>query len=231
VLTRIGTQEAQEALVDSLLQGDTTLRHRILVAINKYQKSQPQVLIDPQWIETVLAAEILGHYRSYQALGVLGGSLEENDPSLAALKESLANEQERIFRLLGILFPEHDMHAAYLGFTSRSSRVRDNTLEFLDTMLRRELRALLVPLIDVGVTIKERVLLANDVVGVGVDTSEQAVSMLMQSGDPWLRSCAAYAIGSLGLKSLESELDEWLNDPDPLLSETVRQAKLRLAKI
>ncbi len=231
VLTKIGTPEALEALVHSLLQGDTALRHRILVAINKYQQTEPQVRIDPQWIETVLAAEILGHYRSYQALGVLGSSLDTNDPSLAALKESIAHEQERIFRLLGILFPEHDMHAAYLGFASPSSRVRDNTLEFLDTMLRRELRGLLVPLIDVGVTVTERVRLANDVVGLGVDTSEQAVAMLMQSGDPWLRSCAAYAIGSLGLKSLESELDAWQNDPDPLLSETVRQAKLRLAKI
>ena len=230
VLTQIGTPEAQVALVDSLLQGDTTLRHRILVAINKCQQSQPQVRIDPQWIETVLAAEILGHYRSYQALGLLGSSLDGNDPSLAALKESIRHEQERIFRLLGILFPEHDMHAAYSGLASPNTRVRDNTLEFLDNMLRGELRALLVPLIDAGVTVTERVRLANDVVGVDVETSEQAVAMLMHSGDPWLRSCAAYAIGSLGLKSLESELDAWQSDSDPLLLETVRQAKVKLAK-
>ena len=54
--------------------------------------------------------------------------------------------------------------------------------------------------------------------------------MLLKSGDPWLRSCAAYAIGALGLKSLASELDAWQNDPDPLLCETVRQAKRRLSE-
>ncbi len=53
----------------------------------------------------------------------------------------------------------------------------------------------------------------------------------MHSGDPWLRSCAAYAIGTLGLGSLEAELDAWEDDPDPLLRETVRQAKAKLAAI
>ncbi len=231
VLSEIGSPKAQEAMVDSLLQGDTTLRHRVLVAINKCQRSQPHVRIDSQWIETVLAAEILGHYRSYQAFGLLGASMDGDDPALAALKESISREQERIFRLLGILFPEHDMHGAYMGLGSPNSRVRDNTLEFLDNALRHELRSLLVPLIDTGVGVTERVRLANEILGVGVETPEEAVAMLMHSGDPWLRSCAAYAIGSLGLKSLESELDAWQNDLDPLLSETVRQAKVKLDKI
>ncbi len=98
-------------------------------------------------------------------------------------------------------------------------------------MLRPELRSLLIPLVDDGVTVQDRVRLANDVVGTGVETSEEAVAMLMHTGDPWLKSCAAYAIGALGLKSLESEMDTWQDDQDPLLAEAVRQAKLRLAKI
>ena len=231
VLVNIGAPGVQESLAECLLEGNTTLRHRILSAMNKYQKSNRKVSIDPQWIETVLAAEILGHYRSYQALGLLGVALDGSDPSLAALTESMGYERERIFRLLAILFPEHDMHAAYLALDSTNSRLHDNTLEFLDNMLRPELRTLLIPLVDDGVTVKDRVRLANDVVGMGVETSEEAVAMLMHTGDPWLKSCAAYAIGALGLKSLESEMDAWQDDQDPLLAEAVRQAKLRLAKI
>ncbi len=41
-------------------------------------------------------------------------------------------------------------------------------------------------------------------------------------------SCGAYAIGTLGLKSLEHELNRCLEHPDPLLRETARQAKVRL---
>ena len=231
LVTTIGTPEAQHALVENLFQGDTSMRYAVLSALNKFQQTHPEIHIDKQLIETILAAEIMGHYRSYQALGALETKLEGNDPSLTALRESIGREIERIFRLLGILLPEHDLHAVYLGLQSDNARVRDNTIEFLDNMLRPELRSLLVPLVDDGVSVPERVQLANQLVGTGVETPEEAVAMLMHSGDPWLKSCAAYAIGTLGLKSLEPELNAWQDDPDPLLSETVRQAKVRLANL
>ena len=62
-----------------------------------------------------------------------------------------------------------------------------------------------------------------------LESSEEAVSALMVSEDPWLQSCAAYAIGALGLQSLEPDLDRWLGHSDALLRETARRAKERLA--
>ena len=230
ILVDIGTTESGSVLVESLLQGDSALRFRVISALNKFRQAHPDTKLDDQLIETVLAAEIIGHYRSYQAIGVLGEQLDTADPSLKALGESRTQEVERIFRLLGILFPKHDLHAAYLGLRSTNTRIHDNALEFLDNTLRPELRGLLVPLVDSGISTKERVLRANQLLNTTVDTSEEAVSMLLKSGDPWLRSCAAYAIGALGLKSLASKLDAWQNDPDPLLCETVRQAKRRLSE-
>ena len=53
----------------------------------------------------------------------------------------------------------------------------------------------------------------------------QAVRALAATGDPWLKSCAAYAIGAHGLHELKDLLDEWEKDADPLLRETVRQAQ------
>ncbi len=229
ILVDIGTAESGAVLVESMLQGDSSLRFRILSALNKFSQAHPGAKLDNQLIETVLAAEVMGHYRSYQAIGVLGGQLDTGDPSLQALEESSNQEVERIFRLLGVLFPKHDLHAAYLGLQSTNTRVHDNALEFLDNTLRPELRELLVPLVDNGIGKEERIRRANQLLNTTVDTSEEAVTMLLKSGDPWLRSCAAYAVGALGLKSLATELDAWQDDPDPLLSETVRQAKLRLA--
>jgi hypothetical protein len=65
-------------------------------------------------------------------------------------------------------------------------------------------------------------------VRVKIENQEQAVAELVASDDPWLKSCGAYAIGSLGIKSLEHQLDRCLNESDPLLRETARAAKLRL---
>ena len=231
VLAAIGTQAAERALVENLLESDTTLRFRIISALNKLHQRHPELELDRQMIETVLAAEIMGHYRSYQILGTLGGNLQSDDPVVRALRESVNQEVERIFRLLGLLFPQYDFHSAYVGLQSSSTVVHDNALEFLDNVLKPQLRSMLVPLLDGEVSMAERVRLAARLVGTKVETREEAVTALVRSEDPWLKSCGAYAIGTLGLKSLERELDHCLNHPDPLLHEAARQAKLRLASL
>jgi hypothetical protein len=107
--------------------------------------------------------------------------------------------------------------------------VHSNALEFLDNVLKPQLRSVLVPLLDGDISVEERVRLANRLVGAKVESQEEAVAALVGSDDPWLKSCGAYAIGTLGLKSLEKYLDECLAHSDPLLRETARWAKLRLA--
>jgi AAA family ATP:ADP antiporter len=231
VLLLIGTQAAERILVESLLEPDAMLRMRILSALNKLHQTRPELELDRQMVETVLAAEILGHYRSYQLLGTLGGNLESDDPVIRALRESMDQEVERIFRLLSLLFPHYDFHSAYVGLQSRNAVVHDNALEFLDNILKPQLRNVLVPLLDSDVSIAERMRLAAKQVGAMVAGPEEAVAALVASDDAWLKSCGAYAIGSLGLKSLEPQLDGCLEHPDPLLRETARQAKLRLAAL
>jgi len=230
VLVRVGTAAAARALEEHLLEADAVLRFRIICALNKLRQSNPAISIDEQMTEAVLAAEIMGHYRSYQILGTLGGNLETDDPVVRALRETLEQEVERIFRLLGLLFPRHDLHSAYFGLQSTDSVVHANALEFLDNILKPQLRNMLVPLLDSDVKVPERVRLANRIVGTGVESQEEAVAALIASDDPWLKSCGAYAIGSLGLKTLAHELDNCIDHADPLLRETARLAKLRLSE-
>jgi hypothetical protein len=85
-----------------------------------------------------------------------------------------------------------------------------------------------VPLLDSKVTVGERAQIALRLVRAKIESQEQAVAELVASDDPWLKSCGAYAIGALGIKSLEDQLDRCLNESDPLLRETARAAKLRL---
>lgn len=229
VLVRVGTPSAARTLVEHLLEADTILRFRVISALNKLRHTNAEIRIDEQMIETVLAAEIMGHYRSYQILGTLGGNLHAEDSVVRALKETLEQEVERIFRLLGLLFPRHDLYSAYFGLQSTEPVIHANALEFLDNILKPQLRNMLVPLLDSDVSVTERMRLANRFVGSDVQSQEEAVASLITSEDPWLKSCGAYAIGTLGLRSLAHELETCLNHADPLLRETARQAKLRLA--
>jgi AAA family ATP:ADP antiporter len=228
VLVALGTSAAAGVLLDNLLQSDTTLRFRTIAALNKLCRLNPEIVVDAQMVETVLAAEILGHYRSYQILATLGGTTDGVEPLAQALKESIKQEQERIFRLLNLLHPRLDLHSAYIGLQSTSVSVHDNALEFLDNVLKSQLRDMLVPLLDSKVTVAERAQRAERLVHTKIESQEQAIAELVASDDPWLKSCGAYAIGTLGIKSLEDQLDRCLNESDPLLREAARAAKLRL---
>jgi len=229
VLLRIGTPNAEDALFENLLDGDTVLRFRVLAALNKLRASNPTRPLDVQLVEDVLQAEIMGHLRSYQLLGMFSHQMESREPVAQALRESMTQEVERIFRLLKLLFPANDMHSAFVGLQSENRMVHDNALEFLENVLKPQMRELLVPLLDPDVASAQRVAIADHVLGTVVASREEAVAMLAMSPDPWLQSCAAYAIGTFGLVTLSRELDRWVDATDPLLRETARQAKRKLS--
>jgi AAA family ATP:ADP antiporter len=228
VLLKIGTQAALSALAESMLDADPQVRFRVISALNKLQDLHPSWPVDPRLIETILGAEIMGHLRSYQIVGTLDQALGDSTPIAGTLQEGMDKELERIFRLLKLLHPNQDLHSAYVGVQSDNRVVHDNALEFLENILGPQLRALLVPLLDGDVSIPQRVTLANRVLGTRVNSQAEAVESLLASEDPWLRSCAAYAIGTLRLEGYADQLSKMAADSDPLLRETALQAQSRL---
>ena len=124
-----------------------------------------------------------------------------------AIREAMERELERIFRLMKLLFPQQDLHSAYVGVQSRNPVIHDNALEFLENILSPQLRSLLLPLLDSEVPASSRIGLANRVLGTEVASSTEAVHSLLSSEDPWLRSCAAYAIGALNLEGFDGQLE------------------------
>jgi ATP:ADP antiporter, AAA family len=228
VLQAIGSRAAHAVLVESLLDPDATVRLRVVTALNKLLQLHPDRRVERQIVETALAAEVTGHYRSYQVLGAIGGALEGAEPVVQGLRDALAQESERIFRLLKLLYPEHDLHSAFVGIQSSDRVAHDNALEFLENVLPLPMRTLLVPLFDRAVGVADRARAAERLVGVPVGSRDEAVEVLALSRDPWLQSCAAYAIGELRLVNLAHRVDEWVQASDPLLRATAEAARAKL---
>ena len=230
VLEAIGSRNAQAVLVESVLDRDVVLRHHTIAALNRLGQAHPDRPTDRKLIESVLAAEIMGHYRSYQVLGTLGNALDQSaaNPIEHGLKESMEKESERIFRLLKILYPQYDMHSAYVSLQSSDPVVHDNAVEFMDSVLPPEVRQLVIPLFDRNVAVPDRIATANRMLGSVLGDREEAIEVMALSQDPWLRSCAAYAMGEMRLTRFAETLDEWCNDADPLLRATAVDAREKL---
>ncbi|MFM8536378.1 MAG: Npt1/Npt2 family nucleotide transporter [Acidimicrobiia bacterium] len=233
ILEAIGSRAAQEVLTESVLDRDVVLRYHTIAALNRLGQAHPARATDRKLIESVLAAEIMGHYRSYQVMGTLGGALAGslNDPANPldhGLRESMEKESERIFRLLKILYPQYDLHSAYVSMQSDDPIVHDNAVEFMDSVLPPEVRALIIPLFDREVSVGERIEMANRLLGSSLTDREEAIEVMALSEDPGLRACAAYAMGEMRLTRFASTLDRWANDGDPLLRATAVDAREKL---
>jgi hypothetical protein len=90
------------------------------------------------------------------------------------------------------------------------------------------LRTLLLPLIDSEVSVAERIQHADNFLNTRVSTHDAAISALVRSEDPWLKSCAVYAIGKLRLKTFDAELERLARDTDPLLQKRLAEARAML---
>jgi ATP:ADP antiporter, AAA family len=229
LLLRIGSSAAHRVLLENLAERDTHIRFRIITALNRLAQAYPHRRLDLRLVETVLSAEIIGLYRSHQVLGALQRHDAAPEVVTHALRDAVRHEMERIFRLLKTLYPAADMHSAYVGLQSDNPVVHDNSLEFVENVLSRELRELLVPLLDRDVTVDARVHLADHVTGVPIRTAAEAVRVLVATDDAWLQSCAAVVAGELRLNEMRGQLRAWAADPNPLLRDSATEALSKLA--
>ena len=120
-------------------------------------------------------------------------------------------------------------NVAYVGIRSSNTAVRADALEFLDNVLKPELRHVLVPVLDSHVTLEERIDLANRLVGAPLDNAQQAVATMLASDDPWMKSCAIYAVGTLQLRTLVPALKRHESSTDPIVRQAVVDTRARLA--
>ncbi|MCJ7611505.1 MAG: hypothetical protein MUP19_04515, partial [Candidatus Aminicenantes bacterium] len=69
-------------------------------------------------------------------------------PSAAELEAALTRSVRDIFHLLGLLHPQEDIRRAFQHFSSGGKKSRDYSLELLDSMLKKDIKQFLLPLID-----------------------------------------------------------------------------------
>jgi AAA family ATP:ADP antiporter len=238
VLARLATPRSAGALADSLLQSNPDLRYEVIKGLNKLRARDPVLLPSRIEVADMLDSELIGYYRSFQILAALDGQAGVSGPSpqsetlvASAVRERMAREFERLFRLLGLLYPARDIHNAYAGLTSERPHLQANALEVLEHLLAPDLYRRLAAGVDPESTLAEKLAFAQRFCRTGVNSRNQALRILLHSDDGWLRACAAHVVGQARLAELSEDVHRMPHDSDPVLDETWKWASARLAAV
>lgn len=229
VLKSISDQRSVDVLLRAAAQEDLTARAAALRALNRLRETAPQLKFEDNY----LTARILREARYYYELAAALAPVREarRDARTAAgllvrtLEERLDQCLERLFRLLGLRYPPQEIYSAYLA-VSRGRGDQDSALEFLENVLDRELKRILIPLLDAPDNVIEN---GRNLFGVNYPDSEAAIGELIESADPWLAACAMAAAAELGLRNLAQAIAEVGRRAGPEVCDVARSAEAALA--
>jgi hypothetical protein len=136
---------------------------------------------------------------------------------------------ERLFRRLALVYPPREIHLAYLGVKSRNLRAHAQAAEYLASVLYPADRQAVLPLVDL-LPEEERVNNAASYFRYAPRTFPEALAEMALEGDPWLRACAVFLIGTARLYELAHVVEAAANALEPVLHDSGRWAARRLAR-
>jgi len=207
VLKNIPDQQSVDVLMPAIPYPDLMMRAAVLKALNRLRESAPSLNFDHIFVTEQILAEARYYFELNAALSPVHEYQEGNHRAARLLartmEERLHETLERLFRLLGLRYPPKEIYSAYLAVAKRPGTDTTAALEFLDSVLERDLKRILLPLLDAPEHLLER---GRALFGVEVPTAEEAVRELIRSQDPWLVACAMAAAAELHMRSLADDI-------------------------
>ena len=222
-------QRSVDALLTALYQPNAAVRNAALRALNRLRESAPQL----HYADELVTAQIHQEARYYFELNAALAPFRDqaSTPCAARLlartiEERLGQALERVFRLLGLCYAPREIYAAYLAVCRHTGEQHSAALEFLDSVLDRDLKRVLLPLLDAPDHVIET---GRHLFGIEVKTPETAVRDLICSGDPWLVACAVAAAGELRMRRLAPDIEQAARNTGAEVAEVARSAVASMA--
>ena len=192
-ISRIPGRRAMDILMDRLEanEADGLLRFKLVAGLEKLRHDHPDYVIRREPVEALLfreARRYLGYLSLHHNLFVRGQL--DNDLLLGhALVEKCQRAVDRIYRLLGLVYPRKDIWSARWAIEHGDSRARASAFEYLENLLSATLRKFLMPILD-ELPLDEKVRRANVLLRTRPRDEEDTLLHLINDDDEIISACA-----------------------------------------
>ncbi len=145
VLAQIRSHRSAEILLDLLPPAESGFTSSVIDALDKIRSEQSDIYISPVKIQPALLNIIKKQYK----LLLQEEELEDDDQQEKhGLQKIMSENLSNIFKLTGLLYAHNDIMKAYQNILTGTKKSVAYALEMLDNTLQKELRDLIIPLVE-----------------------------------------------------------------------------------
>ncbi len=229
VLRLIPAQRSVDILLHSISHANLSIRGSVLRALNRLRETAPDLDYGSTSVHQQLLQEARYYFEMGAALEVFREHGKPHTPAgllASTLEERLKDALERLFRLLGLKYPQQQIYSAFLAVRRGHGEEASAALEFLDNVLERDVKRFMLPILDDASQLGQR---GRDLFGIPAKDAESALRDLLRSGDEWLVACAIATAAQLKLSNLRTEIQSASGEKNSDISLVARDAMAVLA--
>jgi AAA family ATP:ADP antiporter len=224
-------------VLERRLVGETNglVRFQILRGLGRAASDNPDVPVDRKIIDEALQRTLeacfrLAHWQEVLAQGAAElprRKTDGNELLVALLRDKQAHAVERAFRMLSLRLRGEDVQSMYRGMRSSKPKIRAGSRELLENLTQPPLRGAMLALVDdtPGARVLEGAGTYYQPRSIGY---EELLGILLESSGETLRCLAAYHVGELGLRDMETRLQALKQRETGFFVQRVVERALRL---
>jgi AAA family ATP:ADP antiporter len=240
ILGMIPTRSAVDNLLAAFTGAENLLKAQILYALDDLRRAAPRddLKFPVDKIIEILLEEAGNAFRLAAISRTLALHRASNEQTTAgragkllrrALREQWEQRRRWVVLLLGLLYNREDMDGVYRGLRSTQPRVRAHAIEFLDNLLKGEIKSYVFPLID-DIALENVADEGEKLLQLKIQNAEQAYAVLFGLNHPWLSACALHALAEA--KTADRALiEKFKNSPHRLIYEAAEWLEQSLAGV
>ena len=192
-IARIPSQEGVDILLNRLDANEPggLLRFEVIAALDKLRHDHPEYAIRPEPVEALLVRESRRYFEHLSLHHNLFVRAQlDSDALLAhALLDKCQRAVDRIYRLLGLIYPAKDISSARWAIDHGAARSRASAFEYLDNLLSANQRKYLMPILE-ELPLDEKVRRGNVLVKTRPREEEETLLHLLNDDDEIVSACA-----------------------------------------
>jgi AAA family ATP:ADP antiporter len=215
-LARIPCQGSMGILIAALDERDGFLRYKVLAAIEKLHREHPDLSFKAEPIEALALKEGRGYFNwlSLHHNLFVQGDLPGDSVLALTLDQKLGRSIDRIYRLLGLLYPWKDIAAARWATEHGDARSRSSAFEYLDNILASQLRSRLMPVLE-EMPLDEKVRRGNVLLKTRPRDVEETLLQLINDDDQVVAASAIDLVRDREIWTLTEDVEFVLAHRDP----------------